>query len=201
MESMDNPGNLKPSSLIPTDGFTNNSLPSWPPTDAGKIWSKPPGTSQHAGRLSSQKKGISVNLMPLFSISSPRFFRSSPSSSSQSLPKCPSSYSDSGSSHGDHLPPIVRSMRLTNDSHHPTIPTSCRLEGVILQGDHAQHTSQATELWKGMYNNEVVALKFFRVPQDDPQVPAVNSVSILYNPCRVFVFHHPNIWLSGLARK
>lgn len=49
----------------------------------------------------------------------------------------------------------------------------------MTQGVYAQHTSQVAELWKGMYNDEVVALKIFRVPQDDPQIPSVESVSTL----------------------
>ena len=48
-------------------------------------------------------------------------------------------------------------------------------------GDDAHHASQVIDLWKGMYNDEVVALKILRVPQDGPQVPRVKSVSMFRN--------------------
>lgn len=44
--------------------------------------------------------------------------------------------------------------------------------------DRAQRISQVTEIWKGKYNDEVVALKVLRVPRDSPQVRRTKSVSI-----------------------
>ena len=44
----------------------------------------------------------------------------------------------------------------------------------------AQHISQVTEILKGRYNDEVVALKVLRVPRDDPQAGGIKSVS---TPC------------------
>jgi len=34
-----------------------------------------------------------------------------------------------------------------------------------------------TEIWKGRYNGDVVALKVLRVPRDDPQMQGIKSVS------------------------
>jgi hypothetical protein len=47
-------------------------------------------------------------------------------------------------------------------------------------GGPAQRISQVTEIWKGRYNDELVALKVLRVPRDDPQVGGIKSVS---TPC------------------
>ena len=43
--------------------------------------------------------------------------------------------------------------------------------------DRAQRISQATELWKGSYNDKVVALKIVRVPQEDPHLQTNTNVS------------------------
>ena len=43
--------------------------------------------------------------------------------------------------------------------------------------DPAQCISQTTELGKGSYNDEVVALKIFRVPQEDPHLQTNKNVS------------------------
>ena len=45
------------------------------------------------------------------------------------------------------------------------------------EGGRAQRISQVTEIWKGRYNDEVVALKILRVPRDDPHVHETKSVS------------------------
>ena len=63
---------------------------------------------------------------------------------------------------------------------HLTVPGSYRLEGVVKEGDRAQHISQIIDIWKGRYNDEVVALKVLRVPREDPQVGKIKSVS---TPC------------------
>ena len=47
------------------------------------------------------------------------------------------------------------------------VPTSYELTDVVKQGDRAQRTSQVTEIWKGTYNGEEVALKLLRLSQDD----------------------------------
>lgn len=61
--------------------------------------------------------------------------------------------------------------------HHRTVPNSYKLEGVVKEGTCAQRISQVTEIWKGRYNGEVVALKVLRVPRDDPHVQRTKSVS------------------------
>ena len=45
------------------------------------------------------------------------------------------------------------------------------------EGDHAQHVTPVTEIWKGRYNEREVALKLIRVHRDDPQAETVQSVS------------------------
>ena len=45
------------------------------------------------------------------------------------------------------------------------------------EGGRAQRISQVTEIWKGRYNDGVVALKILRVPRDDPHVHETKSVS------------------------
>ena len=188
MEGTDSPRNLKPTSSVLIDGkhtsaqppapdvFTNNSPSTSPSTNLGQFWSGPLNTP------------------------SPRFSRGSPSPSHSPSRRDPSSYSDSGGSYGDYLLRLLCRMCLINISHCPTVPISCRLKGVMKQGDAPQHTSRATELWKGVYNGQVVALKILRVHEGDPQVALVKSVRMLYNTFRFFC-HYPNIWLSGFARK
>ena len=46
------------------------------------------------------------------------------------------------------------------------------------EGDNPQHRTLMTEIWKGRYNNEVIALKILRVPRDDPQIQRTKSVSV-----------------------
>ena len=46
-------------------------------------------------------------------------------------------------------------------------------------GENPQHLSQVTEIWKGMHEDEVVALKIFRVPRCDPHVQRTKNVSML----------------------
>ena len=60
------------------------------------------------------------------------------------------------------------------------VPRSYRLEDVVKEGGRAQRISQVTEILKGRYNDEVVALKVVRVPRYDPQVGGMKSVS---TPC------------------
>jgi len=50
------------------------------------------------------------------------------------------------------------------------------------EGDCAQRISQSTEIWRGRYNNGVVALKVLRVLRDGPHVQKTRSVSISYDP-------------------
>ena len=42
-----------------------------------------------------------------------------------------------------------------------------------------QHRSGVTEIWKGWYNGDVVALKVLRVSRDDSQMQRIKSVSTL----------------------
>ena len=48
-------------------------------------------------------------------------------------------------------------------------------------GENPQHISQVTEMWKGMYKEEVVALKILRVPRGDLHVQRTKSVSMLHD--------------------
>ncbi|KAF9779338.1 kinase-like domain-containing protein [Thelephora terrestris] len=48
------------------------------------------------------------------------------------------------------------------------VPASYELGDVVKQGNRAQHVSRVTQIWKGMHYGEVVALKVFGLPQDDP---------------------------------
>ena len=58
---------------------------------------------------------------------------------------------------------------------------SYELRGVIKQGGQAQHVSPMTEIWKGMYDGGVVALKVLRLSQGDPDIKAAKHVSVLYS--------------------
>ena len=49
------------------------------------------------------------------------------------------------------------------------------------EGNHAQHITVVTEIWKGRYNNEVVALKILRMARDDPQIQRTKSVSVSHD--------------------
>ena len=58
-----------------------------------------------------------------------------------------------------------------------TVPTSYRLEGVMKEGDRPQSVSQATEIWKGRYIDEVVAIKVLRESGGDHNLRNTKSVS------------------------
>lgn len=62
------------------------------------------------------------------------------------------------------------------------VPVSYELGVVVKQGDHAQRISWVTEIWKGMHDGEVVALKVLRLSQDNPAMKVAQQVSVLYNP-------------------
>ena len=47
------------------------------------------------------------------------------------------------------------------------------------EGKRAKYTSQTTEIWKGKYSEEGVAIKILRVYRDDPLAQRVKSVSAL----------------------
>lgn len=61
---------------------------------------------------------------------------------------------------------------------HRTVPTAYKLEGVEKEGDCAYSRSDVTEIWKGRYRGEFVALKILRVSQDNPEIPRAKSVRI-----------------------
>jgi len=58
-----------------------------------------------------------------------------------------------------------------------TVPTSYKLEGVVREGDYCLHISQVIKIWKGRYGDEVVALKVFKVPRQDPHILEFKRVS------------------------
>ena len=74
------------------------------------------------------------------------------------------------------------------------VPVTYELGGVVKQGNHAQHTSWMTEIWKGVYDGETVALKGLRLSQDDPDTQMAKQVSMLYDPQREFYRHCADIW-------
>ena len=96
---------------------------------------------------------------------------------------------------GKHYDKLVQLCTYWN-----TIPSLFELQGVVRQGDRAQHDSGDIEIWKGIYINKVVVLKVPRsMPQDQPydgvsaglysqslrsitDPKAVQPVSALYNP-------------------
>ena len=45
-----------------------------------------------------------------------------------------------------------------------------------------RHSTGVTEIWKGQYNGDVVALKVLRIPRDDPQMQGIKSVSTSRGP-------------------
>lgn len=47
----------------------------------------------------------------------------------------------------------------------------------MAEGDHSEYSSQDTEIWKGRYNNEVVALRILRVHQYGSRAQRTKSVS------------------------
>ena len=73
---------------------------------------------------------------------------------------------------------------------HRTVPTSYKLEGVVKEGEIPKHQrrSGVTEIWKGLHNGDVVALKVLRVSRDDPQMQRIKSVSTLRGPLRARSF-------------
>jgi len=62
------------------------------------------------------------------------------------------------------------------------VPRLYKLEGVVKEGDRPQRISQAAEIWKGIYKDEVVALKVFRVPRGDLHSQKTKSVSTSHVP-------------------
>ena len=73
---------------------------------------------------------------------------------------------------------IIELRRLCG--HYLMVPGSYKLKDMVKEEGPAQRISQVTEIWKGRYNDKVVALKVLRVPRDDPQVGGIKSVS---TPC------------------
>jgi hypothetical protein len=63
-----------------------------------------------------------------------------------------------------------------------------------------EEISKATEIWKGRYKGEAVALKVIRVPQDDPYIQRTKSVSGSCDLRRV-ACRRSDRWRSGFARK
>ena len=63
-----------------------------------------------------------------------------------------------------------------------TVPVSYELDDVVTKGAHAQQVSRVTEIWEGVHDGHVVALKVLRLPQDDPDIKTAQEVS-----CRGFV--------------
>ena len=71
---------------------------------------------------------------------------------------------------------IIELWKLCGDHH--TVPTPYKLESVVKRGEHPQRISKVTEIWKGVYRDEVVALKVLRVPQDNPHAQRTRRVSM-----------------------
>ena len=63
-----------------------------------------------------------------------------------------------------------------------TVPTSYKLEGVVKEGGYSERISQETEIWKGRYKDEVVALKVPRVSRQGFDVLELKSVSTQRDP-------------------
>ena len=61
------------------------------------------------------------------------------------------------------------------------------LRGVVREGDHSQHISEVIEIWKGRYKDEVVALRVFKLSNQDPDTPALKSVGTLGDPPGLFI--------------
>lgn len=59
--------------------------------------------------------------------------------------------------------------------HYHTVPTAYKLEGVEKEGDCPRYQSNVTEIWKGRYRGQSVALKILRVSQDNPEIPRTKS--------------------------
>lgn len=61
---------------------------------------------------------------------------------------------------------------------------SYELGGVVKKGAKAQQVSRVTEVWEGMYDGQVVALKVLRLSQDDPDIHMAQEVSGRGFDCR-----------------
>ena len=75
------------------------------------------------------------------------------------------------------------------------VPASYEISDVVAQGDRAQHISGVTEIWKGIYDGEVVAMKVLRLSrdggvlmhngsgpsEDDVDIKMAKQVSVSYN--------------------
>jgi hypothetical protein len=59
---------------------------------------------------------------------------------------------------------------------HAIVPTSYKLEGVVRVGDHVQRVSRVSEMWKGSYKGELVALKVTKVSRRDPHLLGVKML-------------------------
>jgi hypothetical protein len=62
-----------------------------------------------------------------------------------------------------------------------TVPTSYKLRGVKKQGGYPERISRVTQIWKGVYRDEVVVLKVLMVPKDDPDIQETESVSVSWS--------------------
>lgn len=62
---------------------------------------------------------------------------------------------------------------------HRIVPKSYILEGTEREGRLPQCLSQVTEVWKGVWNDKVVALKVLRPPRDDHDFQRTKSVSTI----------------------
>lgn len=62
------------------------------------------------------------------------------------------------------------------------LPASYELGDVAKQGDRAQRISWVTEIWKGVFDGKVVALKVLRLSRDDTDRKMAQHVSVLYIP-------------------
>ena len=65
---------------------------------------------------------------------------------------------------------------------HRTVPTQYNLGGITREGDVSKRISKVIEIWKGRYNDEVVALKVLKVSLQDPHILAFTSVSVPRDP-------------------
>ena len=63
-----------------------------------------------------------------------------------------------------------------------TVPAPYQLKSVAKEGDHPQSSSKQTEVWKGWYNGEVVAIKILRGPEGDAHVRNTKRVSTICDP-------------------
>lgn len=74
-------------------------------------------------------------------------------------------------------------VELANLCHqHRALPTLYKLDGVMNDQDRPQRISPETEIRRGRYKKEVVALKVLRVPRKDPDIREFTSVSMSRDP-------------------